>query len=38
MLYFTSDHHFGHANIIGYCNRPFGDVEAMNRGLVDNWE
>ena len=37
MLYFTSDHHFGHANIIGYCNRPFGDVEAMNRGLVDNW-
>lgn len=37
MLYFTSDHHFGHANIIRYCNRPFGDVEEMNRGLVDNW-
>ena len=37
MLYFTSDHHFGHANIIRYCNRPFADVDEMNRALVDNW-
>ena len=21
-VFFTSDHHFGHANIIRFCNRP----------------
>ena len=29
--------HFGHANIIRYCNRPFADVTAMNAALVKNW-
>ncbi|MCU1392315.1 MAG: metallophosphoesterase [Ilumatobacteraceae bacterium] len=33
----TSDLHFGHANIIRYCHRPFADVEAMNAGLVERW-
>jgi calcineurin-like phosphoesterase family protein len=37
MLYFTSDLHFGHARIIEYCERPFKDVEEMNRVLVQNW-
>lgn len=37
MRWFTADLHFGHANIIGYCDRPFADVEAMNEGLVDRW-
>ena len=33
-----SDLHFGHGNIIGYTNRPFADVEAMDRALWSNWE
>lgn len=37
MIYFTSDQHFGHANIITYCERPWDSVEAMNQGLVDRW-
>lgn len=34
---FFSDPHIGHANIIKYCNRPFEDVEDMNRTLVANY-
>lgn len=33
--WFTSDQHFGHTNILKYCNRPFDTVEAMNEHLVD---
>ena len=36
-VYFTSDTHFGHANIIRFCQRPFQDVEAMNEALIANW-
>jgi calcineurin-like phosphoesterase family protein len=35
--WFTADLHLGHQNIIRYCDRPFDDVEAMNRALVDGW-
>lgn len=37
MIYFTSDQHFGHANIIKYCQRPYTDVYQMNQSLIDNY-
>ncbi len=36
-LFFTSDSHFDHKNILKYCKRPFSSVEEMNQGLIDNW-
>lgn len=35
--FFTADIHFGHANVIKFCNRPFRSVEEMNKVLIDNW-
>lgn len=37
MLYFSADHHFWHANIIRFCNRPFGFVQEMNEVLIQKW-
>lgn len=37
MEYFTSDLHFGHANCIEMCSRPFADVTAMDEALIANW-
>jgi len=37
MIYFTADHHFGHANIIKHSSRPFSSVEEMDAALLANW-
>lgn len=35
-VWFTSDWHFGHANIIKHCNRPFSGVHEMNEAMTQN--
>jgi calcineurin-like phosphoesterase family protein len=37
MIWFTADTHFGHANIIKYCNRPFSSIEEMDSEIVNRW-
>ena len=32
-----ADPHFGHENIIQYCNRPFESVSEMDNAIIDNW-
>ena len=36
-IYFTSDTHFYHKNIIEFENRPFLDVDDMNNKLIEKW-
>jgi calcineurin-like phosphoesterase family protein len=36
-IWYTSDLHLGHANIIKYCDRPFKSADEMNRTIVNNW-
>lgn len=36
-LWITSDTHYGHVNIIKYCDRPFSDVWEMNVALSQAW-
>ena len=36
-VFFTSDTHFYHSNIINFCGRPFKSVEVMNETLIANW-
>jgi len=35
--WFSADTHFGHANLIEYCNRPYRNVNEMNQKLIANF-
>lgn len=37
MIYYISDMHFGHRNIIRFDERPFADIEQMNEIIIKNW-
>lgn len=37
MIWFTSDPHFGHRNIIQYSGRPFANLQAHDAALIANW-
>lgn len=36
-VYFTSDAHFGHKNIIKYSQRPFANIQQMNEEMITQW-
>lgn len=33
-VFWTADQHYGHANIIKFCNRPFSSVDEMNAEMT----
>jgi calcineurin-like phosphoesterase family protein len=37
MIFFTSDNHFGHFNVIDYAKRPFRTLDEMHIKMIDNW-
>ena len=36
-ILFISDTHFGHKNILRLNNRPYNDIEEMNRDFIEKW-
>ena len=36
-IFWTSDLHFYHKNIIGFSHRPFKDLSHMHESLINNW-
>ena len=36
-VWFISDTHFGHENIIKYCNRPYASAKEMDKDMVAKW-
>jgi len=37
MIYYTSDLHFGHSNILSFDGRPFADMVQMEQELIRRW-
>ena len=37
MIYFTADLHFYHDKVIKFADRPFQNIEQMNKTLIKNW-
>ena len=33
-FFFTADEHYGHTNIIRYCDRPFASAEEMDAEII----
>ena len=33
----TADQHFFHRNVLRYCDRPFKDINEMNKVIIDNY-
>lgn len=36
-IFFSSDQHFGHRNVVKFCNRPYADEKEMGKALIENW-
>lgn len=36
-IFFSSDQHFGHRNVVKFCNRPYSDEKEMGKALIENW-
>jgi calcineurin-like phosphoesterase family protein len=36
-IYFTSDQHFGHDNILKFTDRPYKTVKEMNKDIIKKW-
>lgn len=37
MIYFISDYHFGHKDILEYGERPFNSIEEMNDAIINRY-
>lgn len=37
IIWFTADNHFGHENIIEFCDCPFSHIDEMDDTLIKNW-